>query len=157
MGILSWYRQLKRRQKLVIQAATFVTLGQVLMNVLYIISWPYRFTLNPIEWNALIFSADTSIAAVYYSLYGIWTYDKAIETTVATAKKEVFDRLGVPFIKNLAEFGRKLDQRWAELTPGQRASILKKTGTIVDRIFSSLSREGPKPERKRVRTIQHGR
>jgi len=147
MKLLSWYRQLKRRQRLVAQAIIAVVGLQVVMNVLHF-ALPI-WSLNVYEWNMLVISSDTSFLALYYALYAIWTYDVVINT----AREEIYSRLGVPFIKSLVEFGRKVDKRWAELTPEQQASILNRTDKIIDRVFSSLSKEIPKPERKKVRQM----
>ena len=148
MELLSWYRQLKRRQRLVLQAITAVIGLQITMNIIYIVFPIWSLTIY--EWNMLVISSDTSFLALYYALYAIWTYD----TVIDTAREEVYTRLGVPFIQNLAEFGKKLDKRWSELTPEQKASILNRTDIIVDKIFSSLGKETPKPKRKKVRQLE---
>lgn len=145
---LSWYRQLKRRQRVVLQAATAVTALQIVMNVIYF-AFPI-WTLSTAEWNMLVISSNTSFLALYYALYAFWHYEVAIDT----AKDEIYSRLGVPFIKNLAEFGKKVDKRWSELTPEQRASILNKTDMIVDKVFNKLGEEKPKPERKKVKAMK---
>lgn len=150
MGMM-WYRQLKGRQRLVVQAIAFITSGQILMNILFVL-YP-RWTLTLLEWNMLTFSSVTSIAAVYYAVYTYWHSELLIETAVKTARKEIYDRLGVPFVKNLMEFGEKVDKRWSELSPEQRARILNKTDMIVDRVFNQLGEERPKPERKKVKVL----
>jgi hypothetical protein len=137
---------------MVIQAVMFVTGGQIFMNVIFVL-YP-RWTLTLLEWNMLVFSSVTSVAAVYYALFAYWHSEVLVETTVETSKREIYDRLGVPFIKSLIEFGRKVDNRWSQLTPEQQTSILNKADVIVDRVFSSLGRKVPKPERKKVRAMK---
>lgn len=142
------YKQLHRRKQLVVQAATFITVFQIFANVLYVTYPTWTFTW--IEWNGVAFGMITSIAACYYALYGIWHSYILIDK----AKEEIYSRLGVPFIKGLIEFGRKVDKRWGKISPEQQASILSKTEMIVDRLFSSLGKDGPKPERKKVKELR---
>jgi hypothetical protein len=148
MSIFSWYKQLKRRQRLVLQAITAVVGLQAIMNVFYIMLPIWSLTIY--EWNMLVISSDTSFLALYYALYAIWTYDVVINT----AREEIYSRLGIPFIQSLVEFGKKIDNRWSQLTPEQQTSILKKTDMIADRLFSSLGKETPRPERKKVKTMR---
>lgn len=148
MSVFSWYGQLRPRHRLVIQAITAVVGLQAIMNVLYVLLPIWSLTIY--EWNMLVISSDTSFLALYYALYAIWTYDVVVDT----AREEILERLGVPFVKSLMELGRKVDKRWSQLTPEQQASILKKTDIIADKLFSSLSKEIPKPERKKVKTMR---
>jgi hypothetical protein len=150
--VFSWYRQLRPRHKLVMQASTAVTFWQVIANVLFF-TYP-RWSLTIIEWNGVAFGMITSVAAVYYALYVYWHSEKMIETAVETGKQEIYDRLGLSFIKSLVEFGRNVNNRWSQLTPEQQASILSRTETIIDKVFTSLSKETPKPERKKVKTMR---
>jgi len=145
---LSWYRGLRRRQRLVLQAMVAVIGLQAIMNLIYLTLPIWSLTIY--EWNMLVISSDTSFLALYYALYAIWTYDVVIDT----ARGEILDRLGVPFIKSLVEFGKKVDKRWSQLTPKQQASILNKTEVIIDKVFDSLGKERPKPERKKVKQMR---
>lgn len=143
------YKQLHRKKQMVVQAAVFIITGQVLMNILFVVTplW----TLTWVEWNMLVFSSVTSVAAVYFALYGYWRYYAWTDA----AKDEIYERLGVPFIKNLVEFGKKLDKRWGELTPGQRANILSRIDTVAEKVFERLSDTGkPKPKLKEVKKME---
>jgi len=144
------YRQLHRKKRLVIQAATVITVFQIIANVLYF-TYP-TWTLTWLEWNGISFSMITSIAAVYYALFGYWRYYDLLDM----ARDEIYDRLGVPFIKNLADFGKRVDDRFAKLTPEQRTRVLSLIDKIVDRGFDrigELAEPRPKPKRKNVKRM----
>jgi hypothetical protein len=145
------YKGLHRRKQLVVQAATAVAFWQTIANLLYFLYSNWSLTI--IEWNGVAFGMITSVAAVYYALYGIW-HSYAI---VEKAREEMLDRLGVPFIKSLAELGRKVDGRWSKLTPTQQARILQKTESIIDKVFNGLGNETIKqrpPKRLKVKPMK---
>ncbi|MBA7669731.1 hypothetical protein ES703_77864 [subsurface metagenome] len=145
------YRQLHRKKQMVVQALAFIASGMIVMNILFVApfcSW----SLTLVEWNMLVFSSTTSVAAVYFVLLGSWRYYDWIDL----AKEEIHERLGIPFIRNLADFGKRLDERFVKLTPEQRERVLNLIDKIVDRGFdriSELAEPRPKPERKKIKKM----
>lgn len=145
------YRQLHRKKQMVVQALAFIASGMIIMNILFVVPF-CAWSLTWVEWNMLVFSSVTSVAAVYFVLLGSWRYYDWIDL----AKEEIHERLGIPFIRNLADFGKRLDERFAKLTPEQRTRVLSLIDKTVDRGFekiSELAEPRPKPKRKKVKRM----
>lgn len=144
------YRQLHRKKQMVVQAVIFILTGQTLMNILFA-AFPF-WTLTLVEWNMLVFSSVTSVAAVYFALYGYWRYYAWTDA----AKDEIYDRLGIPFIRNIAKLGKRIDERFSKLTPEQRTRVLNVIDNFLYRSFdkiNDMAEPKPKPKRKKVRKM----